>query len=79
MFLLALNAGYYAKDINFAVKADYLKTLLKAWDIEEPESDFDPVEDVKMEKLVEQLNEFVIMIICEDKTFIKIKKKLLKN
>lgn len=72
---ILFQTGILSQNINFAVKVDYLKALLEYSNIEEPKSDFDPVDDVNMENLIERLNEFIVMVICEDETFIRSQKK----
>jgi len=76
---ILFETGILSQNINFAVKADYLKALLDSVGIPQPQSVIDPAEDLKMESLVEQLNDFIVMIVCEDKEFLRSLKPFIKK
>ena len=77
--LVLLLTGVTTQNISFAIKADYLETLLDTSGIEKPISVAEPEEDLKMVTLVEKLNPFVVMIVSEDPALIDIQQRMMKK
>jgi len=59
------KTGRLPQNVNFAIKSDYLKIMLESAGLEIPKSDSVTVEESKLEDLVERLNEYIVMVICE--------------
>lgn len=60
------NTGTVPQNVNFAIKSDYLRTLMKSSDIKITYNVTKENNELKVENLVEKIDKYIFMIVCEN-------------